>query len=119
MSNHTRMLDDGRELMFGWDKQLASFFATVFNPEAETERGYVLFSVGCGLDTKPSGGLIEKSVRSEQDLAARLAEYGVELTDDELDQLHNDKLTEGHQVTEFQRRTMKWLDEMFDVERGR
>lgn len=117
MSNRSRMLDDGRRLMFGWDSQLASFFATVFNPEAETERGYVLFSVGCGLAINPSGGLIEDSIRSEHELARQLAEYGTELTADEITQLHKDKLEEGHRVTPFQQQMMDMMSDVLDIER--
>jgi hypothetical protein len=118
-------LEDGRELVVGWDGPLASFFAQIFEPpttEVDDEGPFLdekePISIGAGLMPNPNGkGYIEDSIRLTSELASRLAEHSIELTSEQLAQLEQDKLERGSEVTPFQLSQMDFFDNAANVER--
>jgi hypothetical protein len=78
----------------------------------------VTISLGAGIKPNPNGdGYVEDSIRLASELASRLAEHGIELTDEQLRQLEQDKLERGSEVTRFQGGQMNFVANLFDIER--
>lgn len=103
MSRYTRQLGSGLELAFGWDAPLGSFFAQIFDHNAECEEDYLVVDIGCGLEQLEDGTYIENSVRDASKLARLLYEQaGEQLTQEDIDELESDKEERGYEVTAFQ-----------------
>ena len=127
MSRHSSLLEDGRTLVIGWDGPLASFFAQIYEPEPEYEASDddifdedegLPIEIGAGIKPNPNGeGYVEDSIRLTSELASRLAEHGIELTSEQLEQLERDKLERGSEVTRFQLGRMEFFDNLIGVER--
>jgi hypothetical protein len=111
------MLEDGRELVTGWDGALSSFFAQVFDPSVEDDEDDLVIDIGAGVKFGEGGSLVKDTILLTGELASRLATHGIELTQEELAQLHQDKVERGSDVTPFQQAQMDRMDGILGIDR--
>jgi len=110
MSQHIRHLSSTRTLRFGWDYiEGGSFFFSITDEDVVTEQNESGFIAEVG-GTTFFPDFKQEQILDVNELASRLASFGIELTAGELAQLEADKLARGSKLTPLQTRVKRHQD---------